>query len=64
VDGYGRDHSNPKGGHPIAWDSPRTQKLMTDACMDCQYKPLHPGARLSDKEKQHLIRGIRATFGP
>ena len=28
-----------------------------------QYKPLHPGGRLSDQEKQELIRGIRATFG-
>jgi mono/diheme cytochrome c family protein len=28
-----------------------------------QYKPLHAGARLSDSEKQELIRGIRATFG-
>ena len=103
---YGRDHSNPAGGRQIAWDSPRTDQLMTDACMDChsnltkwpwysnvapiswlvqkdvedgrealnlstgevevdemieaildgsmppwQYKPTHPGARLSDQEK-------------
>ena len=115
---YGRDHSNPKGGRAIAWDSPRTEQLMTDACMDChsnltkwpwysnvapiswlvqkdvnegrgrlnlsngdndvgdmidavregsmppwQYKPAHPGARLSDKEKRDLIRGLQATFG-
>ena len=114
---YGRDHSNPAGGRQIAWDSPRTEQLMTDACMDChsnltkwpwysnvapiswlvqkdvedgrealnlstgevevdemieavregsmppwQYKPLHPGARLSDQEKQDLIRGLEATF--
>lgn len=32
---YGRDHSNPAGGRRIAWDSPRTQRLMTGACMDC-----------------------------
>ena len=32
---YGRDHTNPAGGRQIAWDSPRTEKLMTDACMDC-----------------------------
>jgi hypothetical protein len=32
---YGRDHTNPTGGRQIAWDSPRTQKLMTSACMDC-----------------------------
>ncbi len=116
---YGRDHSNPAGGRQIAWDSPRTEELMTDACMDChsnltkwpwysnvapiswlvqkdvedgrealnlstdgevevdemieairegsmppwQYKPTHPGARLSDQEKQDLIRGLEATFG-
>ena len=115
---YGRDHSNATGGRPIAWDSPRTQELMTGACMDCHsnettwpwysniapvswlvqrdvdegrdtlnlstgtgeidemietiregsmppwfYKPLHSGARLSDLEKQDLIRGIQATFG-
>ena len=115
---YGRDHTNPTGGKPIAWDSKRTQELMTGACMDChsnetkwpwysnvapvswlvqrdvddgrdelnlstdapevqemieaiqegsmppwQYKPAHPAARLSAREKQDLIRGIRATFG-
>lgn len=115
---YGRDHTNPPGGPQIAWDSPRTDQLMTDACMDChsnatkwpwysnvapiswlvqndveagreelnlstgeteveemietiregamppwQYKPTHPGARLSDQEKQDLIRGLEATFG-
>ena len=116
---YGRDHSNPAGGRQIAWDSPRTEQLMTDACMDChsnltkwpwysnvapiswlvqkdvedgrealnlstdgevevdemieairegsmppwQYKPTHPGARLSGQEKQDLIRGLEATFG-
>jgi hypothetical protein len=32
---YGRDHSNPVGGKRIAWDSKRTQRLMTGACMDC-----------------------------
>lgn len=115
---YGRDHTNPKGGRTIAWDSPRTQKLMAGACMDChsnetkwpwysnvapiswlvqkdvedgrsalnlstgqgdpgelveairegsmppwQYKPLHPGGRLSAQEKQDLISGLQATFG-
>ena len=115
---YGRDHSNPPGGRRIAWDSPRTQRLMTGACMDChsndtqwpwysnvapiswlvqhdvnegrgklnlstgeveveemvesirsgsmppwQYKPTHPEARLSDRDKQDLIRGLQATFG-
>ncbi|MGZ5370156.1 MAG: heme-binding domain-containing protein [Aeromicrobium sp.] len=115
---YGRDHTNPAGGRQIAWDSPRTEQLMRDACMDChsnltewplysnvapiswlvqmdvddgrrelnlstgetevdemietirdgsmppwQYKPTHPGARLSDQEKQDLIRGLEATFG-
>jgi hypothetical protein len=28
-----------------------------------QYTPTHPGARLSDQEKQDLIRGLEATFG-
>jgi len=28
-----------------------------------QYKPTHPGARLSDQEKQDLTRGLEATFG-
>lgn len=28
-----------------------------------QYKPAHPSARLSDREKQDLIRGLQATFG-
>ena len=32
---YGRDHTNPAGGREIAWDSPRTEQLMADACMDC-----------------------------
>ena len=115
---YGRDHTNPTGGQPISWDSPRTEELMRGACMDChsnetewpwysnvapvswlvqrdveegrdrlnlstdapevqemiesidegempplQYKPTHPGARLSDGEKRELTRGLQATFG-
>lgn len=115
---YGRDHTNPTGGRKIAWDSRRTEQLMTDACMDChsnltswpwysnvapvswlvqhdvdegraelnlstgevdldemieairegsmpplQYKPTHPGAWLSQGEKQDLIQGLEATFG-
>jgi hypothetical protein len=115
---YGRDHTNPTGGQPISWDSPRTEQLMRGACMDChsnetewpwywnvapvswlvqrdvdegrdtlnlstgepevqemiealqegemppwQYKPTHPGARLSASEKRELIRGLQATFG-
>lgn len=115
---YGRDHTSPTGGRQIAWDSPRTEQLMTDACMDChsnltrwpwysnvapiswlvqhdvdegrgelnlstgdvdleemieairegsmppwQYKPTHPGAWLSQGEKQDLIQGLEATFG-
>jgi hypothetical protein len=113
---YGRSHTNPPG-HGIAWDSPRTEQLMREACMDChsnetrwpwysnvapvswlvqndvdegraelnlsngdapvddmieavregwmppwQYKPAHPGARLSAAEKRDLIRGLSATF--
>ena len=115
---YGHDHANPTGGQAIAWDSPRTEQLMTEACMDChsnltrwpwysnvapiswliqhdvdegrdelnlstdeieldemteavregsmppsQYKPTHPGARLSSQDKEDLIHGLEATFG-
>ena len=115
---YGRDHGTPAGGRPIAWDSPRTEQLMTEACLDChsnltrwpwysnvapvswlvqadvdggrselnlstgdveleemietiregsmppwQYKPTHPGARLSEQERLDLISGLEATFG-
>lgn len=115
---YGRDHSSPTGGRTIAWDSPRTEQLMREACLDChsnltswpwysnvapiswlvqhdvdegraqlnlstdaieldemieavreesmppwQYKPAHPGARLSSQDKEDLIRGLEATFG-
>ena len=28
-----------------------------------QYKPTHPGGRLSAQEKRDLIRGLKATFG-
>ena len=28
-----------------------------------QYKPTHPGARLSDSEKKELTQGLQATFG-
>ena len=28
-----------------------------------QYRPLHPGARLSSAERQALIQGLEATFG-
>ena len=28
-----------------------------------QYKPAHPGARLSSQDKEDLIRGLEATFG-
>jgi hypothetical protein len=27
-------NTNPAGGRQIAWDSPRTEQLMADACMD------------------------------
>jgi hypothetical protein len=38
---HGHDHANPSGGQPIAWDSPRTEQLMTDACMDCHSNLTH-----------------------
>jgi len=28
------------------------------------YLPMHPGARLTDDEKQALVKGAEATFGP
>ena len=32
---YGRDHSNPPVISQPAWDSPRTEKLVREACYDC-----------------------------
>lgn len=32
---YGRDHSAPADGQPVAWDSPRTLELAKRACFDC-----------------------------
>lgn len=32
---YGRDHSNPPVTNAVAWDSPRTEQLARDACLDC-----------------------------
>lgn len=32
---YGRDHTNPPDGAPVAWDSPGTRALAERACFDC-----------------------------
>jgi hypothetical protein len=32
---YGHDHSNPPVTQAVAFDSPRTEQLTTDACGDC-----------------------------
>ncbi len=32
---FGRDHNNPPVKYEPAWDSPRTEKLVRDACYDC-----------------------------
>ena len=32
---YGRDHANPPVKAAPSWDSPRTEKLFTQACGDC-----------------------------
>jgi hypothetical protein len=31
----GRDHNNPPVKYEPAWDTPRTEKLVRDACFDC-----------------------------
>ncbi|MEA2472297.1 MAG: hypothetical protein QOE06_212 [Thermoleophilaceae bacterium] len=39
------------------------EKIRDGSMPPWQYKPLHPGARLSATERQDLIRGLQATFG-
>ena len=39
------------------------ETIREDSMPPWQYKPAHPGARLSEREKQDLIRGLEATFG-
>jgi hypothetical protein len=57
----GRDRLN------LSTDVPEVQEMIESIeegeMPPWQYKPAHPGARLSTREKQDLIRGIRATFG-
>lgn len=57
----GRDRLN------LSTDAPEVQEMI-DAIEGgemppWQYKPTHPGARLSDSEKRELVRGLQATFG-
>ena len=61
---YGRDHTNPTGGQPISWDSPRTEQLMRGACMDCHSNettwPLYSYvAPVSWLVRQHVEEGRR-----
>ncbi len=32
---YGRDHSNPPVTEAVVWNSPRTEQLVQQACLDC-----------------------------
>jgi hypothetical protein len=50
------------------WDRPQEAGEASEAVREggmppLQFKLLHPEARLSDTEKQQLIRGLQATFG-
>ena len=68
---YGRDHTNPSGGRQIAWDSPRTEQLMTDACMDCHsnltkwpwYSNIAPVSWLVQKDVEDGRRELNLSTG-
>ena len=50
------------------WDRPNASGEAAEAVREgsmppLQFKILHPEARLSDAEKQELIRGLEATLG-
>ena len=57
----GRDRLN------LSTDAPEVQEMIEaiegGEMPPWQYKPTHPGARLSDSEKRELVRGLQATFG-
>jgi len=59
----GREHLNFS-----EWDRPRAEadevvEAVTDGSMPpLQYKPLHPGARLSDAQRTELARGLEKTL--
>ena len=68
---YGRDHTNPSGGHPIKWDSARTQRLMRGACMDCHsnetewpwYSNVAPVSWLVQNDVDEGRRGLNLSTG-
>ena len=68
---YGRDHSDPGGGRPIAWDSPRTEGLMRGACMDCHsnqtswpvYSNVAPVSWLVQKDVDEGRRELNLSTG-
>lgn len=68
---YGRDHANPTGGNQIAWDSPRTDQLMTDACMDCHsnltkwpwYSNVAPMSWLVQRDVEEGRRAVNLSTG-
>jgi hypothetical protein len=68
---YGRDHHNPTGGNQIAWDSPRTEQLMTDACMDCHsnltkwpwYSNVAPVSWLVQRDVEEGRRAVNLSTG-
>jgi mono/diheme cytochrome c family protein len=51
----------------LSTDAPELDELLESiregSMPPLQYKPTHPGARLSAAEKRQLIRGLEATFG-
>ena len=57
----GRDEMNLSTGEADV--SEMIEAIQDGSMPPWQYKPTHPGARLSDQEKEELIRGIEATFG-
>jgi hypothetical protein len=57
----GRDEMNLSTGEADV--SEMIETIQDGSMPPWQYKPTHPGSRLSDQEKEELIRGIEATFG-
>ena len=57
----GRDELNLSTGDADVGEM--VEKIEDGSMPPWQYKPTHPGARLSDQEKEELIQGIEATFG-
>jgi hypothetical protein len=68
---YGRDHTNPSGGHAIRWDSARTERLATGACMDCHsnltrwpwYSNVAPVSWLVQRDVDDGRRALNLSLG-